>query len=110
MSSEELRPKPTVDAAKNLELEKQIAALNEQIAEMKSAPAESYAFEPKARTPLWASLVVGVLASVSPAALTMIPMPWGPLVAIVLAGVAAGIGTHFGIKSAGVKSSSDSKS
>lgn len=106
MSSDELRPKPTVDAAQRHEAELKLAQLQEQIAQMQP---EKYAFEPKEKTPLWVSILVGTLASTAPIALTMVPAPWGILVAAVLGGLATGIGAHFGIKSAGVKSSSDSK-
>ncbi len=96
----ELRAKPTVEAAKRLIAEAQLAEVQEQLADRK--PMVEKAFEPAPGTPLWASILVGTLGSLSPAALTMLPMPWGALVAIVTGGIAIGLSTHFGIKSAGV--------
>jgi hypothetical protein len=96
-----LREMPTVEAAKRLEAEKQLAAAQEALAALTPVEKE-YVFEPKPGTPIWASIVVGVVGAMAPAALAIIPPPWGPLVAMILGGVSLGLGTHFGIKSAGV--------
>lgn len=103
MSNEESRAMPTVDAVKLAVAEKKIAELEEKIAN--AQPVETYAFEPKPNTPLWASLLVGMCGAMAPAALTLVAPPWGIGVAVLLGGIAAGVGTHFGIKSAGVKTS-----
>jgi len=108
MSNEESpRAMPTVEAVRVRELELQLAKLQEGIADAKPEVAKTW--QPNASTPLWASILVGVLGASAPAALTMIPMPFGGIVAIALGGLSLGLSTHFGIKSSGTAKPPDAK-
>lgn len=66
---------------------------------------------PGQNTPLLASIGLGILGSMAPAALAIpalvigtFALPVGPILAAILGGVAIGLAAHYGIKSAGPRS------
>ena len=105
MSNEENRPMPTVDAVKRIEAEKNLAALQEKIANGEIEP-QTQKWEPNGKTPLVAAIAIGVLGSLAPVALALTPIPWlNVVLAVTFGGVATGLATYYGIKSNGAKTS-----
>lgn len=57
-------------------------------------------WQPKKRQPLWAAILVALSSSTVPVLMMQNPA-WNVIAASVLLGVATGVGTFFGMKSAG---------
>ena len=72
--------------------------------EMRVIVADTKAHRVNKRTPLWAAITIGVVASAAPALLIALPSPWNAVVCSALLGLSGSLATFFGMRSSGAKS------